>query len=154
MKFMSKYENAVYVFRPKTTVFNQKGERMMTDRGMRAEFNGMYNLFDSEYAQKRLRWTDEERIELEKYLVQHDDFGNGMYLAVGEEIPDYLKEVLPELDQGQFKRCMEIAIVDGEVVQCPNQVISGIQFCKEHDPEAQKIVRGIGTTVKGKLLKQ
>jgi hypothetical protein len=154
MKFMSKYENAVYVFRPKTTVFNQKGERLMTDRGMRAEFNGMYNLFDSEYAQKRLRWTDEERIELEKYLVQHDDFGHGMYLAVGQEIPDYLKEDLPELDQGQFARCMEIAIVDGEVVQCPNQVIQGIQFCKEHDPEAQKIVRGIGTTVKGKLLKQ
>jgi len=154
MKFMSKYENAVYVFRPKTTVFNQKGERLMTDRGMRAEFNGLYNMFDSEYAQKRLRWSDEERIELEKYLIQHDDFGNGMYLAVGEEVPEYLRDVLPETDQSQFSRCAEINVVNGEVVQCPNQVIRGLQFCQEHDPEAQRIVRGIGTTVKGKLLKQ
>ncbi len=153
MKFMSKYENAVYVFRPKTTVFNQKGERLMTDRGMRAEFNGVYNLFDSEEAAKRYRWTDEERKELERYLVTHYDFGHGMYLAVGEEIPDYLQDVLPEVDPGQIKRCMEIAVIDGEVVQCPNQVIAGIQYCKEHDPEAQKRVTGIGTTIKGKLYK-
>jgi hypothetical protein len=78
-----------------------------------------------------------------------------MYLAVGEPIPDYLRDELPELDQAQFQRCSEIAILDGEVVQCPNQVLSGIKYCKDHDPNQQKIRSGIGTTAgqTGKLFK-
>jgi len=148
MKFQTKRDNTVYVVVPKTSTYNIQGMKILTGQGLRAEFGGRHNIWDSEIAQKRKGWSDEDRIRVEKYLLNHRSFGHGLYLAFGEQIPEYLQDEFTVQTTEHYSNCEKFWVDGdlGEIVQCPNKVIKGLRFCAEHDPDKEHIFKGIGTT--------
>lgn len=141
MRFQSKYENLVVTYKPKMTEYLRTGQRAGTTPGMRAEFGGNLHIFDSEVAQRRHRWTDEERIELEKFLIDRSAFNSDYTLAFDQLLPDYLEMWAVERDLSigaNFKRrCAKVWSEDDETInQCKNNVVPGTDLCAEHQPKA------------------
>ncbi len=152
MIFQSKYGNYVAVYEPKDKIF-LPGRRVNKIRGLRAEFAGPFHLFDSETAARSNRWSEQEKQELEKYLVSMPGFGKEIYLKTGQTIPDYLEDALKEheregtLTETPFTRCQKYTIENGEIIQCSNGATPGTEWCLAHNP-AQPIT-GAMTTLNG-----
>ncbi len=148
MRFQTRYENYVVVCRPKAKLFNPAGLMVSGDPGLRAEFSGLLHIFDSEKAQATYRWTDEDRIYLEKFLVTHPSFGVDFHLAFDEVVPKYLEEWMAEkglvLGPNFERRCGKVWAEDDDIIQCKNSAVPGKDFCAEHLPKAAK--SGISST--------
>lgn len=146
MKFMSKFENAVYVVEPRDTIFSPGGRKNLI-RGLRAEFRGRDHIFDSERSQKAYRWNDDTRKRVEEYLIEHEDFGHLYYLAPGEEPTDRVKKLMEKaapMATVPFFRCAKLDVIDDKFEQCPETAVFGKDFCERHLPSG--IVQGMGTT--------
>src|SRR6266542_19976 len=96
--FQSKYKNYVIVFEPKDKIF-MPGRRVNKIPGIRAEFGGPQQLFDSDTAARTFRWSEEEKQNLEKYLVSMPEFGKELYLKPGQVVPDYLEDSLKQASE-------------------------------------------------------
>ncbi len=153
MRFQSKYDNLVVTVRPKVSAYNIKGERAgILDRGLRAEFTGRLHVFDSEVMQKRLRWSDEERIEVEKFLIDRPEFNSDYTFSFDQQSPEYLEEWMEAtgitLNENFARRCGKVWAEDEDtIVQCKNKAVPGKDFCADHTPSG--VVSGMGTTVSG-----
>lgn len=138
MRFQSRWDNAVYVVRP-TYVLNIAPGQAEIKRGMKAVFSGRDRIFDSESSQVLNGWTDEERKQVEDYLLKHRDFGAGLYLAPGEIPPVGVEVAAPELT-----RCSHIATVNGKITQCKDDARLGEDFCAKHS--GVEVVSGMLST--------
>jgi hypothetical protein len=148
MRFMSKYDNAVYIIdgKSKDTVF-MPGGRVQRIPGVRATFGGRSHIFDSQTAQQKYRWSDEQREQVEEYLLNHQDFGRDFYLAPDEPMTDRVKELLSKVQPSSdtpFFKCSKIIPKDDGFDQCPNNAVLGKDFCEIHLPSG--IVQGMLTS--------
>lgn len=147
MIFQSKWRNAAYVIRKSQKVI-YPGVGSEIKWGLIAKFRGPQRLFDSELSQESYGWTDEERIQVEDGLLGHKDFGRGVYLAPGENLPENRvssvknKEAIARV----AVRCQNIATVGMEIVQCKNEAAVGNVFCDDHRTDAPQITKGMLTT--------
>lgn len=138
MRFQSRWDNAVYVVKP-TYVVNIAPGQSEIKRGIKAIFAGRDRIFDSEQSQAANAWTDEERKQVEEYLLKHRDFGNGLYLAPGEIPPAGV-----EVSQPETRRCSHIATVNGKISQCKEDALMGEDFCSKH--AGTEVVSGMLST--------
>ncbi len=73
MKFRSAFANYVFTVLPEDIVRDLHGRRISTIKGLKATF-GENHVFDSEQAQRANRWTPEERLELERGILESPRF--------------------------------------------------------------------------------
>lgn len=146
MRFQSAFLNTTYIIRPSLVKPDPiTGQNQVVQTPLKAKFLGPQRIFDSENAQRKFGWSDEERKAVEVYLLSHRDFGKaskhargGLYLAPGETLPqeyNYLVEkstplTAPRLD-GQ-KRCAFISTGPDDVVQCEDPALEGEELCERH----------------------
>ena len=117
--------------------------------GLIAKFRGPQRLFDSEASQIQNEWTDEEREFVENRLLAHKDFGKGLYLAPGQEMPEGKSEHVRDKSilARKAKRCQNITTEAGDIVQCPAEAAFANQFCDKHRTDkGSQIVKGMLTT--------
>ena len=113
-------------------------------RGIRAEFYGSPPTFDSEEAQLRNGWTDDQRIEVERYLLHHIDFTHGRLYA--DEIPpEHLEHMDPVLAAppsvskvGEPGYCQHVTRTSPHVELC-GEVTDGTEFCPRHTRELEEV---------------
>jgi hypothetical protein len=145
---MTRYDNYVVVYRPKAKAYNAAGNLVVHDAGIRAEFSGPLHIFDSLVAQRTYRWTDEDRIELEKFLISSPELGVDFSLGFDQEVPKYLEEWMADheisLGPNFDRRCGKVWMDGDDVVQCKNKAVPGKDFCGDHLPRAA--TQGIGST--------
>lgn len=109
-------------------------------RGLDAQFED--HSFDSRLAQKRNRWTDEQRLEVEQFLLESEDFGRpgGIYLA---DVPDFKPEpqvqadgsVVGEIDSrahGSDDACIVTFATPFGAQRCVNKRLGDTMFCASH----------------------
>lgn len=114
MKFVSTYSKITVLARDVTK--DMYGRKIGDIMGLKAEFKGKERIFDSEATAKEKRWTEDQRLEVERYLLSHEDFGRMktqdgggdldrqignvlvpvLYLARGQAIPDEHAEFVTE----------------------------------------------------------
>lgn len=139
MRFQSKYTNANYIVRATTRQFYPDIGITQLRPGLAAKFEGRQRIFDSLQAQKYAGWSDEEREAVENHLLQHRDWGNGLYLAPGQEMPKDKAEYAKN-EPVQVRRCGQLEVTaDGDIAQCGEQAMLGSEFCNLHDPAAAQI---------------
>jgi len=132
--FMSQFENMTYVVRPKWEQVHPVSGRVTPVPGLSVNFRGRGRLWDSESAQKTNRWSDEERKQVEDYLLNHTDFGHHLWLAPGQVAPEgYKTNATPE-----ELRCSHFVTEKGEIRQCKNPALVGEEFCGTHKPSLIK----------------
>lgn len=146
MKFMSKWRNTTYVIKPTLRRVDPTFGVTVTP-GLRAKFKGFNGIFDSELAQQQFQWSDEDRIFVERKLLGHNDFGVGLFLAPGEKLTDEEWSYARRKPTVQKRRCLQIAVLRGEIVQCNDEALPGKDYCHDHDPDRSKIIKG-GVTQK------
>jgi hypothetical protein len=128
MRFLSIWRHPVYVVRPAAKTVIAPGQ-VNVDRGLRAEFReGGWpegGNFDTEAEQRRLNWTDEDREAVERHLLNHSDFGVGIFLEeqVGAE-PDTVPDAVG---------CAFATITDDGAERCGKRRAKGSQYCKKHE---------------------
>jgi hypothetical protein len=111
----------------------------------RSNVPGGMGEFDSEVAQRRYGWSDEIRQQVERAIMTHRRFGGsfvggrgrGIYLVEGQEIPDYLADLVTASSNGEapqvvitepVERCVAI---EG-LVQCERDAVPGSDLCARH----------------------
>ncbi len=143
MKFISKWHNLTYIVRASQRILTP-GFGLQTTPGLRARFRGENRIFDSELSQKQNGWSDEERNQVDDYILAHPDFGHGVYLAPGEVMPEEKQSLVRDVAPVVVRRCMSITTQNGEIVQCSNEAYPGEEFCIDHKPQAiQKGMLGV-----------
>ena len=121
MKFYSHYSHARYTVEP--TYYRLAGPHRETVHGIAAEFDD--NRFDSEVAQKQLRWTDEQREQVESYLMAHADYGKTL-----RAIPD--GELAEAQAPQEIAVCLFRVTIDGDVEACGRPSVSSDGYCAKH----------------------
>lgn len=145
MLFQSKWRNAAYIVKP-TLREVHPGYGVQIIPGLRAVFAGEDRLFDSERAQRDHNWSDEERIRVEKHLLNHKDYGNGIYLAPGQELPEeYVGVARVKPEDKSVARCTFVEFVDGSIKQCENESMVGENRCSTHREGQVRITKGMVT---------
>jgi predicted glycoside hydrolase/deacetylase ChbG (UPF0249 family) len=144
MLFQAKWRNAVYIVRPTVRIIHP-GYGVELKPGLRAEFTGPQRIFDSERSQEKYDWTDEERERVEKHLLKHKDYGNGLYLAPGQELPQEFEKVARKPDTARA-RCVHVEFVDGTIRQCDEIAMVGGNKCATHRDDRVAIGRGMVTS--------
>lgn len=145
MIFQSRWKNAAYIVRP-TIREVIPGYGINIKPGLRAEFTGAVPVFDSQRMQDKYSWSDEEREQVEKHLLKHKDYGNGIYLAPGQELPKELEKVARVLPKDKkASRCVFVQYVDGQVEQCDQEALVGGNRCATHREGKTEVVKGMLT---------
>lgn len=144
MKFRTKWSKAIYIVRPTQRTMTPLGTVDIRP-GLRAIFDRDTHEFDSVRAQDAAGWTDEEREAVEAHLLKSKDYGNGLILMPGQNIPEHLAK-LARVDREAVKSlCTFVAIVDGSVDQCQEEALPGIDKCKAHAEKKSQIIKGMLT---------
>lgn len=148
MRFQSKYRTHKIVFKT-TLVYTMPGQTRPTiDRGVIIEFEGPQRIFDSEIAAQRFGWDNELKEAVEDFILKHKHYGNGIYLAAGQELPQEKLDIARVKPKELKRFCAQIGFDEnGDVEQCKNEPSVGRKFCAEHDPDEVKITRGLSTTL-------
>jgi hypothetical protein len=102
--------------------------------------------FDSKIAQEDAGWTDEEREAVEAHLLKHKDYGNGLILMPGQDVPEHLAKLARVNPAENNPPCEFVEFIDGAVNQCTEDALPGSKRCKQHSESQGKIVRGMLTT--------
>lgn len=138
MKFRTKYRHIDYEVIPATYRTDQYGRREIVPGGLVAQFREHF--FDSDIAQKRLIWSDDQRKRVEAYLMHHGDFGDSLYFADGQNPPEWFrKEDQPTAHLApEVIRCVATVFDDlhpqGRL--CMKEAVSDNELCAEHQAEA------------------
>ncbi|MGH2738296.1 MAG: hypothetical protein ACRDHH_05725 [Actinomycetota bacterium] len=110
----------------------------------RSNVPGGMGEFDSEAAQRRYRWSDEVRQQVERTLMSHRRFGGsfsgargrGIYLVEGQEVPEYLADLItaPEGETPQVvmaENVLRCVAIEG-LTQCERDAVPGSDLCARH----------------------
>jgi hypothetical protein len=144
VKFRCKWSRAIYIVRPSQRTVNQLGI-VVIQPGLRAIFDRDSHEFDSKIAQENAGWTDEEREAVEGHLLKHKDYGNGLILMPGQDVPEHLAK-LARVDLGkQMPLCEFVEFIDGKVNQCSEDALPGEKRCKQHSDKKGQIIKGMLT---------
>ena len=143
MIFQSRFNNHSFVVQPTTKTY-YPGQGWDINPGLAAEFDKRTRLFDSVAAQEKNQWTDEQRIRVEDWLLKCKAFGKDIFMAPGElqKLDESTIAKMRVKPKSKVRRCQDVRIVDGEVVQCEAEATVGREHCERHDPKAQRIVKG------------
>jgi hypothetical protein len=150
MRFLSSLAAPIYVIVPTDFGYMPGGTRRVV-RGLRAEFKG--HMFDTERAQKGLRWSDDERKLVEQSLLEHEDFERGrimalrpgadpegrkprLYLADGPDAARLDTDVTPAPEQKP--RCIFLMATDEGAEQCSRPAKADGIYCAQHEKIAAK----------------
>lgn len=102
------------------------GQHRQKVLGLHAQFEN--HEFDTEVAQKQLRWSDDEREAVEQALREHQTFGT-----------KYLRELVPDdfagIEQAAIDAvptCLFRVTIDGEVEDCGRPALAGSDHCARH----------------------
>ena len=146
MKFQSKYRNHKLMFRPSKYVYNPDMTRSV-QAGITIDFTGSQRIYDTTLQQRLNGWPDETREQVEDYILQNKNYGQGIYLAPGEVLPPEKQDLARVKPKDAVRKCLSIGFDDkGELTQCPDEPTAGRDYCPAHDPEEVKITRGMSTT--------
>jgi hypothetical protein len=88
MRFRSATANRTYTVLAFDNARDVYGRVINKIPGIRAEFRGREHIFDSEVAQKANGWTDEQRLAVERHLLDHKDFGRMRVFDLGGTSPE------------------------------------------------------------------
>lgn len=146
MKFRSKYSKAIYIVRPSYRQLDQMGI-VTLNRGLRAIFDRDTHEFDSRVAQLNANWTDEEREAVEAHLLKHKDYGNGLILMPGQDIPEHLSAIARVDRDAVSTLCIFVEIIDGDAKQCEQEALPGKDKCKIHAEKQSGVVKGMLTSM-------
>ncbi len=106
-----------------------------------ARFTGTPPSFDSLEAQRQNGWTDEERLRVERHLLTHKDWGVGLHLFPGEQMPPEHEGLGVQTTAGSTPAPRPVQMVEGLckflVAEFPPEVcgaeaLAGSDFCEEH----------------------
>lgn len=146
MIFQSKFKNHKIVIRSATfEFFPGLGKKLVP--GLVADFGNKTRTFDTAHAAKANRWKEGEEEFVTDWLLEHPKFMVDFFPAPGQTIPEGKEDLVRRKEKAVLRRCTKIGFVDGELVQCELEATAGRDFCQEHDPDTQRIRKGIGTTV-------
>ena len=125
MRFRSIWRKPQYVVRATFKTQIAPGQTTIHP-GLHANFHdegGQGGYLDTEAEQRTLGWSEEEREQVEQHLLNHSDFGRGIYLAESAEMrPEDLE---PE-------GCIFTA-PDGSVAErCGKARAEDSAYCEEH----------------------
>jgi len=142
--FQSRFNKHTFVVRPTRVAIDPVHGVRTPLPGLIAEFDRFTRLFDSEDAQQKHGWSDEERVAVEDWLLGNKAFGKDIFLAPGElqkldEATVAKMRVKPAV---KVRRCIDLRIVKGQVFQCDQEATAGRDYCKAHDPQEPRIVKG------------
>lgn len=128
MKFTSPYRHYVLVVRPEfKEIINGQLQRRV---GLKAEFNN--GQFDSEKAQQNMRWTDKERKEVEKTILEHNEFGKRIFpekVLTTEEARHY-----GNVGNVAGARCIASFETPEGSEPCARPVSGDSDYCSLHQP--------------------
>ena len=144
MIFQSKFTNHAFNVRPTRRVVHPVSGIVQPIPGLRAVFEGPQRLFDSNAAQLKCGWTDEERIQVEDWLLKSKAFGKSIFMAPGElrKLDEATIAKMRVKPKTKARKCLDIRIENGEAVQCQEEPTAGRDYCAKHDPEVAKILKG------------
>lgn len=144
MELQSRHRHHVIVVIPKDYEIVAGHKRLV--RGLSAEFED--HLFDSYKAQKAHRWTDEQRIEVENFLMEHEEYGRGIYPATLEMPSKYAAPVQPDgtaiEPEREVAEAVEAIVLENDpfcivtfatpqgAQRCQNRHVKGTSFCSVH----------------------
>lgn len=138
MKFRRAYRHRGlngYTIRPHTR-YTENG-MTMTRYPLRAQF--VDGFWDSEATQKSMGWSNEEREQVEQYLLTHDDFGHGLFLDSSEPgAGPYVATETEATEEEQEKSltvCIASVETDGESKLCGRPTVGDSEFCAKHIEE-------------------
>ena len=153
LRLQSKWHNAKYIVRPTTeTIYPGLGKQKHP--GLMVRFTGPQRIFDLESTAKAENWTEEEQAWVKKHMLQHPDFGRGLYFAPGFAVNDLGAEdraLIGDEVTVPTRKCAFIDFSDpNEFRQCAREAGLGRDFCAEHDPtNPNNLIRsGIGATAR------
>jgi hypothetical protein len=132
MKLWSR--NANYTLLVIPTEYVTENGRRRTVRGLRAEF--AENMFDSHEAQKKYRWTEEERRLVEEALIDNPDFGVRYHPLDDDPTPVIEKARKTSANDGM---CEVTFMTPEGAVRCSNKSKGGSPYCNAHQTIAAKL---------------
>lgn len=143
MRFQSKFRNYKLMYRTARWGYMPDQSRYLIP-GITVEFSGPQRIFDS----TKHGWDDETRNAVEDFVLSNKNYGTGIYLAAGQELPVEKQDVARVKPKEVKRFCKAIGFDDnGELVQCKTEPSVGRDYCQAHDSQEPKIVKGMGTTV-------
>ena len=143
MRFQSKYRTHTIQVRGTRRYIMPGAISPTIEPGIFVKFEGPQRIFDTE----KQGWDEDTRNMVEDFVLKHKHYGNGIYLAPGQELPTEKLDIARVKPKELKRFCQAIGINDeGEVEQCKKEPTVGRKFCAEHDPDDAKIVRGVRTT--------
>lgn len=120
------------------------GRQTGMNRALRAEFKE--HKFNSLSAQKAYGWSDEERVMVERHLLNHPDFGKGdgrgifidKSASLPQDLPDYLQEEVEEpvvaaVPTFNGPRCEWMEDQGDDTIQCDEQATTESGMCARHE---------------------
>lgn len=146
MKFQSKWRNHQLMFRPSKYIYNPDSTRSVA-HGIIITFSGPQRQYDTVEAERLGAWEPGVREQVEDFILRNKNYGNGIYLAPGESLPQDKQDIARVKPKDAKRMCLNIGFNDqGELEQCKNEPSVGRDYCVQHDPEEVKIVRGLSTS--------
>lgn len=147
MRFQAKYRNYKLMYRPARWDYTPDRQRVLVP-GITIEFDGPQRIFDSEKVANQKAWDDETRSAVEDFILRSSKYGSSIYLGPGQELPVEKQDVARVKPKEVKRFCKAIHFDDaGELVQCQNEPSVGRDYCRAHDADEPKVVKGLGTTV-------
>lgn len=149
MRFQSKYRKHTIQIKGTRSVLFPGAVSPTIEQGIFAEFEGPQRIFDSEVSAAKYNWSPETREMVEDFILGHRHYGQGIYLAPGQELPEDKYDKARVKPKASKRICQAIWInpETSEVDQCPNEPAVGRKYCAEHDADEPKITRGLATSV-------
>jgi len=168
LRFMSRYTRITYVVQSESQIILPNGMKAPGQKAIRAKFTSPDGIptdsegnvleqkepsfFDSEVAQRTHRWTDEERLQVEAWLLGHKDFGSSLYLAPQQDIPKEHAEIETTLrargvfgpppeelveQVGQAAEKPQCAFIGSDMAQCFRPAKKDSDLCGPHEREVK-----------------
>jgi hypothetical protein len=100
MRFRTASSNASYTVLARDQIKDNIGRVTGKVPGLRAEFLGPEHICDTEEQQRQNRWSDEQRLEVERHLLSHKNFRRMRVFDLGGPSPEAQRgnAAQPELD--------------------------------------------------------
>lgn len=151
MIFQSNIPNHCYVIRSSEPQYGPHGHPIKgtESKPLRAKFRGAQRLFDSEAAQKAHGWSDEERLQVEAFLLGDEDFmAAAVPGGVGAQPRIYLVrgQAVPRKHEKLYRSTLERLSAEGrlpasEVEEAADALPAPPMYCLAFETTADGLVR-------------
>ena len=146
MKFRHRVRNAQYTYEPADRE-HLPGGRIKRYPGILLKFSNHY--FDTLDAQRKFKWTDAQRKDIEEYLQTHADFDRpwtggwgGLFLGEHEQAQRLAEQRVQNGEAEETEEVTNPAVATAECIytielpdgaeKCSRPARTGSDFCNEH----------------------